>query len=236
MVYVHRKSSVNAKHDREVLPYLLGSGKTCSVSQHETDKTTLKVVPSGTIVALKRYIQQRTSSQADEALESQRLYRVVWQDLAVCSHPYLKTHENISRLLFVAWQDDSPIPAFAFELAEYGTLERLILDSGSLFTDQIRSHLSLDLVTGLAALHFCDFVHGDLKPANTLIYRHESRELVARLSDFAGAATVREFGTGSHYGFATREWLAPEVLDHSANIDWQKADVYGAGLVLAHLW
>jgi serine/threonine protein kinase len=223
----------------ELLAYALGSGATCVVTQHETDGGTSHIMPPGTKVAMKRYLCSKGGKSSDERRLDQQLYRQVSQELAVCSHPYLRAHENISKVKYLCWEDRSLVPILALELAEHGTLEHLLSNTdGLLLTDELRSHLSLDIVTGLAALHACDFVHGDVKPANIVVHRHKERQLLAQWIDFAGAGTVTAFGTAGHLAFHTNEWLAPEVAywQFTGRIDWQKADVFSTGLVLAHLW
>ena len=233
---VRPKDSILPDVQPERLAYALGSGATCVVTQHDTDGETSGILPPGTRVALKRYIQAKSWTYSEEHRQHRRLYRQVWQDLAVCSHPYLKTHENICKVKYLCWEDHSLIPIFALEFADYGTLEHVVSNSEGLLTDELRSHLSLDILTGLAALHACDFVHGDIKPANIVVRRNKERQILAQLTDFAGAETVTKFGTGGHLRFHTNEWLAPEVLRYTVPIDWQRADVFSTGLVLAHLW
>lgn len=219
----------------EKLAYSLGSGASCVVTQHEVGDEVGDSAPAGTVVALKRYIQKIIGDEKEQALMDRKMLRLVWQDLRVFTHPFLKAHENIPKLLFLAWEDNTLIPALALELATNGTLE-WFLDTEGNISNQEKAHLSLDISTGIAALHACDFVHGDIKPSNIIIRQHDERRVIAQLCDFAGVGKVDEYETPGHIGFGTPEWLAPEILAHVQSPNWQKADVYSMGLVIAYLW
>jgi serine/threonine protein kinase len=233
-VRVERVQLPPGKEER--VAYALGSGATCIVTQHEVDEVIHESVPKGTVVALKRYIEQASLVGDEQARHHKRLFRLVWQDLRVLSHPFLRTHEHISKLLFLGWDDNTIVPAFAMELARYGTLEQLLLSSGSALSDVDKANISLDITIGVAALHGCDLIHGDIKPSNIIIQHSDTRRVVAKLSDFAGADTVVDYGGPGHQEFGTPIWSAPEVVLRRESIDWQKADVYSLGLVIVHLW
>ena len=216
-------------------PYLLGSGASCSVVQHETDETTAKVVPMGSIVALKIYHQDNSVGMAANSSSSRSIVQAIWQDLRVLCHPLLRYHENLCRLLFLAWEPFSLVPILALELAAFGTLQDA-LQSESGLEWMNKCNISMDIAAGLNVLHGCGFVHGDLKTSNVMLQSHPERTLVAKLLDFSGTTDVANYGTKGHQAYMTKLWLAPEILLGAPAPDWQKADVYAFGLVLGQMW
>ncbi|KAF6806756.1 hypothetical protein CMUS01_14291 [Colletotrichum musicola] len=208
--------------------YGLGSGVSCSVFLHET-MLDIDGEHRQTKIALKKYRQM-----PDDKESSKRLHRLLWQELKVFCHPYLRSHENICKLHLILWEDTSTIPVLGLEFALYGTLDDCLLDLRSFHSASRKSHLSLDIALGLEAIHVCGLVHGDIKPSNIIIQQHQSRTVVAKLSDFNGVGPSIEYG--KTYTFGTPEWQAPEVLTQQRNIDWQLADVYSFAMVIATMW
>lgn len=218
----------------EPLDQVLGSDATCTVALHKISEKVSDSVPAGKTVALKKYREPRYLGE-DKRKDQQRLYGHIWQDLRVFTHPYLKDHDNITKLLYLSWEDDSLVPIFAQEFSNHGTLAQFLRqDKPRDFA--ILNNVSVDVATGIAALHACDFVHGDIKPASVLVYEHHEREVVAKICNFVGTAPNGEFGRHGHIGFGTEEWLAPQVFLNEKDIDWQKADVYSLGLLIAHVF
>jgi serine/threonine protein kinase len=214
------------------VPYLLGRGASCSVVQHETDDSTIKAVESGTIVALKRYTHD---ASADDLATDKRLAEVILQDLRVLCHPRLRSHENFSRLLYMSWEPYSLVPVLALELASFGTLLD-VLESEFKMSWLQKCHVSLDITLGLHHLHDCGFVHGDIKPANIMLQKHKSRQVVAKLMDFSGATDIVHYGTATHSKFMSRLWLPPEMLLMRLNIDYKKVDSYAYGMLMTQIW
>lgn len=71
------------------------------------------------MVALKKYLLT-LSEPTQIAASAKRLHRLLWQELQVFCHPFLKGHENICRLMFIGWEDTSLLPVLALENATYG--------------------------------------------------------------------------------------------------------------------
>jgi hypothetical protein len=98
----------------------LGSGVSCTVFVHETGQAERQACSPGTLVALKRY-----TSTPDEVpgggQANRRLSQLLWQELSVFTHAYLRRHENICKLLFIGWDTNSVVPSLALELAQYGS-------------------------------------------------------------------------------------------------------------------
>lgn len=116
-----------------------------------------------------------------------------------------------------------------------GTLEDCLQLLRSYGSEVRKTHLSLDIALGVNAIHACGLVHGDIKPSNIIIQEHPTRTVIAKISDFNGVYLASSYGS-SRFSFGTPSWQAPEVLLREHSIDWQLADVYSYGLVLATIW
>ncbi len=110
--------------------------------------------------------------------------------------------------------------------------------------------IASDVADGLAALHSFGVVHGDVKPANVLLFmdtesatvvdrENHSPRLVAKIGDFGYSGTV---SSDDDVRGGTQFWNAPECLD-SCNDEELKAfathqsrDIYSFGLLLVYLW
>jgi serine/threonine protein kinase/ankyrin repeat protein len=217
------------------IPYLLGSGASCTVVQHETGDEAKQIVPPGTLVALKIYRRVRRFQDIMPD-ESKALVNSIWHDLRILRHPYLRNHENFCTLLFFAWEPFNIVPHLALELAAFGTLSDSI-ESEFELSELQRCNISMDIVVGLHALHSCGFIHGDVKPSNIMLQKHPERQIIAKILDFSGSTDTARFGTLKHRRFFTKLWSAPEVLFQSHQYNNKEAgDVYSLGLVLTQMW
>lgn len=117
-----------------------------------------------------------------------------------------------------------------------GTLDDCLQHLRSYDSALRKAHLSCDIALGLAALHSCGLVHGDIKPSNIIVQNHPSRSVVAKLSDFNGVSPAETYGSNP-YSFGTPDWQAPEaVIREEEDIDWQLCDVYSFSMVIATIW
>ena len=91
--------------------------------------------------------------------------------------------------------------------------------------------MAIDIASGLSALHGCGIIHGDLKPANILIFG-VAGEYQAKLADFSHAI----FDTGATESIlGTKAYAAPESRVPQATGLLKLADVYSYGMVFATL-
>lgn len=147
--------------------------------------------------------------------------------------PRLREHSNIARLFGWGQDDDSfhSLPQLIMDLAA-GNLESLLSIETSLTQIDSRVALCYDVSKGLDAIHECDIIHGDLKPANILVYIEHSM-VVAKLADFGLCIADVEIRMGMRLG-GTPGWRAPEVeaqnLLQGDNLI--RADNYSYGLLL----
>lgn len=209
----------------------LGSGATAKVIRHVTDNETDDIVKSGTSIALKIFSPADWTSfeSRREAMDSVRREVQVLCDLTVARHP------NIVKLLFVGFQTENPYPIIAMELGKYGSLDHVLRDSGAGPSHLQRLHITMDIACGMRHLHQSGLIHGDLKPDNIIIFDHQREGgVIAKITDFGGShSTTPSYVFMPHI---TEIWCAPEVLNRDVDIDWEKADAYSYGLVIASLY
>ncbi|RTE76428.1 hypothetical protein BHE90_009105 [Fusarium euwallaceae] len=207
--------------------YIIGTGVSSTVMLLTPPED---IQASTTLVAYKRYTSAHHGPASDK-----KIYHWLWHELTTLCHPALRAHENICKLEHIAWEDTSILPILGLEFAHFGTLEDCLQDLRSYSSVARKSHLSLDIALGVAAIHSAGFVHGDLKPRNILVTRHTSRDVVAQISDLTGVAAASSYGA-TEFAIGTPTWQSPEALRRHQDTDWQLADVYSFGMVMATLW
>ncbi|KAH0422001.1 hypothetical protein CcaCcLH18_13073 [Colletotrichum camelliae] len=225
-------SALSLFHATDWIHKSLRSDNIIFTSGHDCDEKAPNLAEpriAGMNVALKKYRE----IPGDRA-SSKRLHKLLWQELKVFCHPYLRLHENVCKLHFIGWDETSLIPALGLEFAIYGTLDDCLQDLRSYHSELTKSHLSLDVALGLEAIHASGLVHGDIKPSNIIVQEHSSRPFVAKVTDFNGVSPAETYG--KEYTFGTPEWLSPEVRLQCKGIDWQLADVYSFAMVTTTLW
>ncbi|RYP36004.1 hypothetical protein DL767_003571 [Monosporascus sp. MG133] len=164
-------------------------------------------------------------------------------ELRIRFHPTLRTHPHIARLRGVGWgfEDEDatiPQPILLEEFAPQGALDSFWKNWNFVrMTFKSKLEFCRDLADGLHALHTCGVVHGDVKPANILVFpRPGSRDSFAvKLTDF-GHSAIESDSQGMLPAF-TPQWCAPEATREDDSLamgfpDMKATDVYSYGLVL----
>lgn len=101
------------------------------------------------------------------------------------------------------------------------------------FKKETRQFL-LKIARGLKAAHDINISHGDIKPANVLLFR-DGQEIVPKLMDFGLSLSVQ---ISINEGLGTPEYMAPEAFIRgvSQSIETLKAsDVYSLGVLFYHI-
>lgn len=85
----------------------------------------------------------------------------------------------------------------------------------------------IEIAEGLAYLHQCGIIHGDLKGNNVLICREEH----VQLCDFGLAKHVTSRTCTSLRGVGSIPWQSPELLQDGCRRTFQ-SDVYAFGITI----
>jgi serine/threonine protein kinase len=163
---------------------------------------------NSSFVAVKRPLIQKTDNNPNAPFDladpkAQESLGHICNEIKALTDERLRRHPNIVKLLSWAFgvEWDRPL-VLVLELA-YEDLEKA-LKAASPPPDFLKVRFCSDIAKGLNAIHEAGFLHGDLKPANVLIFREESR-FVAKLADFGYSTTEGLQATGG-----TFDWQAPE--------------------------
>ncbi|KAM6513840.1 hypothetical protein FALCPG4_015049 [Fusarium falciforme] len=172
-----------------------------------------------------------------DIVERGELLRAVLLEVRVLTHPPLRAHNNIAKLIQLVWEPDPDLPDQAWpvlvlEYAENGTLADFQIDYPKL-PFSLKRKLCQDVGHGLWALHSAGIVHGDLKSENVLICdADDESRVVAKLADFGCAVTDLEPSDTLKLPAFTLPWNAPESHDRLPRDLLQYTDVYSYGLLV----
>jgi hypothetical protein len=189
-------------------------------------------------------------------VDTERLEAILLEIRAL-THPPLFYHKNVVDFLGIAWDrevavydtsewepEDSNrppvrVPVLLLENARHGSLADLTeTEMFSQLPFEARASLCRDVAEGLAALHKCGIVHGDVKPDNILIFDahndDESRTqfgLRAKIGDFGFSVAEHSHNTMFTLVGRTWPWNDPEWNQPRTWHQLQKTDVYSYGLL-----
>lgn len=192
--------------------------------------------------------EKPSSSMIDDRRKSH--LRTIESEILALSHPPIRDHPNIIKIL--AWGFNSPIPGRRMGLP-YLEVEKALgslldlLKTPTLYGEQAisfetRYQLSMDVLEGLRCVHNEGIVYGDVKPANTLVFRQQNPEapFVAKIADFGMCVAVEEecsLSYGPYHG--TPAWAAPELVKYregceekTEDVMLSKCDVFSYGLLV----
>jgi serine/threonine protein kinase len=94
-----------------------------------------------------------------------------------------------------------------------------------------KKSIALNIACGLSAIHECGVIHGDIKPANVLIFFKPV--LCAKIADFSHS--FLDTGEQRQLIGGTRIYAAPEWQASASTRQLRKVDIYSLGLVLSGL-
>ncbi|KAK0515692.1 hypothetical protein JMJ35_001726 [Cladonia borealis] len=152
-------------------------------------------------------------------------------ELRILSNPILRSKPSIIRLLGIGWEYTrseliAPEPNLLLERA-HGTLRDFMKEYPSLPTET-KIAISLDTANGIAALHSCGVVHGDVKTENVLMV--ESTRWIAKIADFSHS--MLDTGESACLLGGTPPFNAPEWKKKLSSTGLYQTDVFSFGLVL----
>lgn len=224
----------------------IGQGGTAEISQSPVNLETA--------FAFKRL------SPVDSALsEAQHttIFKALIAEISVLGHRSLRGHGSINRLEGICWdiepENERVWPVFVFEKTQHGDLKRFMeRGAGTRLDLRNRLRLCAEIATAVSDLQMngeqssnvlclntmtdskTGVVHGDIKPANVLVFENDSKQYTAKVADF-GYSTLLGGTDDAVLMPRTPHWTAPEW--HHRPIDIASAirmDVYSFGLLC--LW
>jgi len=183
------------------------------------------------------------------------------REIRIATHAPLRRHKNVAGLIgFVADMKDGVgaeeagiAISLVIELAAHGTLRDYLGKSQRNMKLDEMAGIIADVADGLAALHECGIVWGDVKLENVLVYDSEQpggitgtsdgqsggRRVVVRLSDFGHSIVVDRNGVcGRERYRGTTIFNAPEVRGRRRRNEYvdvrefYKCDVFSFGLLV----
>ncbi len=133
---------------------------------------------------------------------------------------FLFNDRYVVQLIDVGWESDPPY--YVMEHFEHGSLERRLLEQGTLPAEEAVG-LAREVAVGLVHAHGRGVLHCDLKPANVLL----DQDGKPRLCDFGQSRLSHE----QRPALGTLFYMAPEQADLKAVPD-ARWDVYALGALL----
>ncbi|KAL8868039.1 MAG: hypothetical protein Q9174_005259, partial [Haloplaca sp. 1 TL-2023] len=225
----------NALELRRLYPYNFLPAETVTNIAEGTSYRVSKgklVVASQQVVAIKHIKiphlapQDKTSSLGEQTLET------VLRELRVLAHKPVRKNVNVAQLIgYGAEEVQGHLAIYLVaDFASGGTLKEFLAEHNDVSSLDC-THFCYDISSGLAGLHACGIVQGDLKLANILVFADQDG-FVAKLSDF-GCSIFEEnpVYTGSLI------YNAPEVRrgrlgGFGTEVDGYATDVFSLGLVV----
>jgi len=235
------------QNDRKALP--LGSGSVFMVKSVDVTYDIPSKTKFGELDTVDNSVVSKTTPvlfDADGSPFDSTTLRAVIMEIRILSHAPLYWHPNIITMLGVGWHFEQFLPRptaqpqLVLELAE-GTLEEFLGNNNEL-PFRTRCEIGLGIANGLAALHSCGIVHGDIKPSNILMVPSYSAEealgnnsiCVPKIADFSHSFV--DSGRPRRMGGGTRGFMAPEILAGEMVLDCKATDVYSFGVTLWRLF
>jgi serine/threonine protein kinase len=173
--------------------------------------------------------------------EKQARLGAVVLELRALSHQPLRNHRNIVKLLAVGWETDwaDPTrkwPVLVQEFA-YGALDDVLRSESDSLPYQHRLAMSPGISEGLLALQACGILHGDLKPANVLMYPvaqpgDSDCRWIPKLADFGGSALDIAEGATGRLPMRSVPWQAPEWAEYLSRDGLLRTDLCSLGLTI----
>jgi Protein kinase domain len=156
-------------------------------------------------------------------------FGTVLNEVAILSHPALRLHSNLVRLIGVTWEEElpelglGPSPALVLDFADGGTLADLVQRKPSLsFT--VKTEIFCGIGEALLTLHRCGIIHGDVKMENVLIQTEQNGRYVPKLTDFD--LSMRIPHCPKPLPGHTCPWNAPEFFEELCHHCMELTDVY----------
>jgi hypothetical protein len=144
--------------------------------------------------------------------------RTLELEIASLCDPIRRSNRNIVDL--ISWGYDYPssdlglrLPVLCMEKAFCALGAFLQRDDHEARNAAVWYQICLDIASGLHGIHLTGLVHGDLKPANVLVFRQTNVHVpfIAKLSDFGKCIEPNERVKSFVLYAGTQDWKPPEV-------------------------
>ncbi|KAI3334721.1 hypothetical protein F4824DRAFT_177811 [Ustulina deusta] len=218
----------------------LGRGGQAVVSQTRASAQAVLAFKRPDSSPIGSWISKVTTSERNKL---DNAYRAIASEILVLGDRDVKSHPNIVRLHAICWEVQHTRswlfrkitrvwPILVFEKAQYGDLGIFMAsEQGEALDMARRIEFCRDIASAVAAAHRKGIVHGDIKPANVLVFDDEKP--TPKLADFGFAA----FASSKHIRIVGTEiWRAPEITSRLTHTLEQAklADAFSFGLLC--LW
>jgi serine/threonine protein kinase len=208
--------------------YGIGEGACYRIDKCELSQET------GRAVAVKYLKLTEQAQNNTESGESNRSIATVLRELRILTHDPIRDSPNIVRLLGYGSRSVGERLSLYLvaEFATFGTLrDYLIKQPNGAVSITEKITFCHDIANGVAVLHSCGVVQGDLKLENTLVFTSNNGEILVKLSDF-GHSILDD--TSRYVGTAI--FNAPEVrrgrLSSTSRVNHYKCDIFSYGLTV----
>lgn len=165
---------------------------------------------------IRPYIDDCNCKDVNNTIES--LYSFT-TEVAAFSH--IKEHPNIVALLWWALSDCTAV--ILLEAAMSDLYDFVCSKETFLMQDTVLD-FSRQIVDALCHVHSLNFIHGDLKLENILVFS----ENLVKLSDFGASCTA----DNARFDSGSLSYLPPEVFVKNTDKDPYKTDIWGLGICM----
>lgn len=161
-------------------------------------------------------------------------------EMITMSSQYLQSQGIICRLLAIYFSrsredsDYSLEPILVMEQADMSLSHCIGHDIFNSLADRVS--ILRDIANGISAFHDVGIVHGDLKPANCLVFKKPDGRPLAKVADFGCSRFFAEDSLADSYG-GTGYWDAPECLEEAPEVFRPYAmrtsrDIFSFGMIV----
>ncbi|KAL3703449.1 hypothetical protein TMatcc_010638, partial [Talaromyces marneffei ATCC 18224] len=172
---------------------------------------------------------------------NRQIFDSMTKEYQIMNHGGLKKNKNIVSLIGCCWRTIDihtklVVPNLLLEGADLGDLEDFYRRSYSTITMRRRLGLSIDVASGVEALHSVGILHDDIKPRNILVFQDEEQSL----STFVTRKTFGESAAKQEIRRRNMAWVDTQKLrmlrtsqpNMEGNIDTGHLEVDGDWITL----
>ncbi|XP_071691244.1 mitogen-activated protein kinase kinase 9 [Rutidosis leptorrhynchoides] len=125
--------------------------------------------------------------------------------------------------------------AILMEYMDYGTLDSLMKNANTNFTEKVLADVARQVLNGLNYLHAHKIIHRDIKPANLLV----NKNMEVKIADFGVSKIMCRTLDACNSYVGTCAYMSPERFDpdsHGSNYNGYSGDIWSLGLTMLELY